>query len=170
MRVLWTLSVFICLTLQGYPLAAQAQLNAEEKAIVATLERETRCYHLADYACWSACWVQDEFTCGFVAHSGNLYERIGWAVMDKAAQQDMQGFRDSGQQRNPGDVEPLRTNFRFKFSGKRRAVVHYDQYAKQADGRCMHTKEIKFMEKTAGEWRIAMMSVVAVQEPVDCPG
>lgn len=142
------------LSLLFLPVASFGQ-SAEEDAIRAVIEGETRAFFDRDYARWAQHWVDHE--AAFQAWSnrdGTFSASDGWEDVSER----IRSYIES----NPEPSHPLviRKNFKYRLYGDA-AYVIFDQYNSNRDGtRMTLSKEVRVMEKQDGQWKIAAVAAL----------
>lgn len=128
----------------------------ERTAIISVIERETACYERADYDCWKDTWSQKN-PAGFVFW-GALFERKSWKEIDEGAKNDFINNKENQDKRKEND--PVKSNFHFNFLKPDVALVYFDEYRTDEQGKCTYARGIRLMQKEEKKWRIVMMNAL----------
>lgn len=129
-------------------------IDAEKKAIKKVLIDETTDYLNQDLVAVLDAFVQDDKSIYISVGSEGYMERIGFkditAYFRASSQADWSDY---------SDYEVEKSNWNIKITGKT-AIVYFDQTMKfKLKGEPMetHSKEVRFMEKVKGEWKIVLL-------------
>jgi ketosteroid isomerase-like protein len=126
-------------------------INKEIEAIVAVCEKETGAYYARDFQQQYECFIHDETT-------SVIYAEVfidGWHDINAAYNQVYE--RDPAPSTNKFENE----NYKIKVYGDCAWAV-YDQYLVDKDGTFYNQqREVRFLEKVDGEWKIVLLSVLA---------
>ncbi len=128
----------------------------ERAAIISVIERETACYQEADYDCWKDNWSQKD-PVGFVFW-GALYERKSWKEIDEGTKNDF--IRNKETQDNQKANVPVKANFHVNFLKPDVALVYFDEYRIDEEGKCTYARGIRLMQKEDKKWLIVMMNAL----------
>ena len=135
---------------------AEEALQKEKDAILATIEQETEAFFARDYDSWKANYVQEDYA--FQAWSnrdGTFDSSVGWDNIDNSVGRYIHDNPE------PVSSHPIveRKNIKFKLYGNDVSYLTWDQYNRDRENKLfVHSKEVRLMEKIAGEWKIACVS------------
>lgn len=139
---------------------SQSALNeaAEKKAILATLEQETKCFYARNYDCWKETWAQTDYVFQAWNNSNGTFDAsVGWKqVDDRIGKFIRENPVPAGGSSHP-KVE--RRNMIFKFYGDNMAYMTWDQYNSDREVKnYLLSKEVRLLEKQNGQWKIVNVS------------
>lgn len=134
--------------------------EAEQHAIMNTLENETRCFFARDYACWQSYFIHEEYAFqAWTNADGSFSAGVGWKAIDSTAGQ---WIRD-----NPvgeaGSSHPVvkRRDMKFHFFSPTLAFLTWDQYnADPTISWYIRSKETRLMEKVQADWKIVNVTAL----------
>jgi len=139
---------------------SQSSFNeeAEQKAIMATIERETAYFYARDYDGWKQTWIQAPYTFQAWSNSDGTFDAsVGWEQIDARIGKYIKD--------NPvpegGTSHPKveRRNMVVKFFNENLAYLVWDQYNMSPDGKTYtYSKDERLMEKQNGQWKIVNVS------------
>ena len=141
---------------KNYPNAAEKQRISDEKAIMATIQKETANFYARDYNAWKENYVQDKHVFqGWSNGNGTFDTKVGWDAVNNSIKKYIQDYPQPSHTQKP--VE--RRNMQYKFYNDDMAYLTWDQYQIHEDGtKYQHSKEIRLMEKQGGKWKIACVA------------
>lgn len=130
----------------------------ERKAIMKTIEDETRSFYMRDYEKWKKHYAHVQYA--FQAwnnHDGTIDAKTGWPAVDAGIGNYIKA--------NPvgpgGSSHPvvLRKNIITKFYADTVAYLLWDQFNSTKDSTTFqYSMEVRLMEKRNGEWKIVNVS------------
>lgn len=131
-------------------------VKREEKAILNTIEQETRCFFEKDYICWQNAYAHKDYaTQVWNNDDGTINAKVGWDMIHEATRTFLRNNP------GPGGGYPRieRKNMFFKIYGDEGAYVTWDQYNSDKDEEVFYrSKEIRVLEKDNGRWKIVNVS------------
>lgn len=136
----------------------------EKDAIVSVIEMETACYWKRDYDCWRNTYSKKQVL--WFVYWGELYEYNSFEKLDA----DTKNQFESAKEKNEDLVMPkvVRENYNYYFMEPHIAMVWFDQYNTDKDGKCTTSRESRVMEKEDGQWRIVLMNALFIpSKPCD---
>lgn len=141
-------------------------LDAEKKAIMETIAKESSAFFTRDYGGWKNTYAQTDYDFQAWSNSDGTFDsNVGWSDIEKTIGKYIS--------ENPDVSHPKieRKNVKYKFFGDDAAYLTWDQFNSDANQRFFyHSKEVRVMEKVNGEWKIVCVSAFwdyKNQVPVD---
>jgi hypothetical protein len=136
----------------------------EKAAIVSTIEMETACYWRSDYECWSKAWSKNQVL--WFVYWGELYEFLSFDELDEDTKNAFKIANEKNE--DPGMQQVVRDNFNFHFLEPHIAMVWFDQFSTDKEGKCTYSREVRVTEKEDGQWRFVLMNALyAPSKPCD---
>jgi hypothetical protein len=128
----------------------------DEKAIMATIQRETDCFYERNYDCWKDNYVHEKYVFqGWSNSNGTFDTKVSWDTVNFSIKKYIQNNPKSPHAQKP--VE--RRNVQYKFYTDNMAYMTWDQYQVTRDSKnYQYSKEIRLMEKHNGQWKIACVA------------
>lgn len=132
----------------------EIDIAAEEEAIKAVINEETSAYLSQDLVKLLPTLIQDENSIYISIGSLGYIEKLGWEELypyyKKMTAGDMSDYED---------ITTVRSNWKINICGES-AFVIYNQEMKftyKGDPMETHSKELRFLEKIKGDWKIGMV-------------
>lgn len=131
-------------------------LQKAKDSIMATIEKETKCFFARDYEGWKSTYVQQDYD--FQAWSnkdGTFDASVGWQGIDNTVGKYIH------ENPEPQSSHPVveRKNIKYKFYGNDVAFLSWDQFNSTREGtQFYHSKETRLMEKVNAAWKIVSVT------------
>jgi DinB superfamily len=141
---------------KNYPKSNDIDRTSDEKAIMATIQRETDCFYARDYNGWKETYVQEKYTHqGWSNQDGTFDIKVGWDKVNASIEKYIkENILPSKEKRR---VE--RKDIQYTFYGDNVCYLTWEQYQiYSAEKAFHHSHEIRVMEKRNGQWKIASQS------------
>lgn len=136
---------------------SEKNLQADKDAILATIEKETESFFARDYNAWKDTYAQTNYA--FQAWSnrdGTFDASVGWDGINSTVGKYIHENPESQSSSHPV-VE--RKNIKYKFYGTNACYLTWDQFnSNKAGDNFHHSKEVRVMEKTNGQWKIVCVA------------
>jgi hypothetical protein len=141
---------------KNYPKSSEMDRSADEKAIMATIQRETDCFYERNYDCWKETYVHEKYVFqGWSNRDGTFDTKVSWDTVNFSIKKYIENNPKSPHTQRA--VE--RRNLQYKFYTDNMAYMTWDQYQVTRDGtKYQYSKEIRLMEKHNGQWKIACVA------------
>ena len=141
---------------KNYPNARETNRTSDEKAIMATIQKETDSFYARDYDTWKTTYVHDKHVFqGWSNSNGTFDTKVGWDTVSYSIKKYIQNYPQPSHTQKP--VE--RRNIQYKFYNDNVAYLTWDQYQINSEGKkYQYSKEIRLMEKQKGQWKIACVA------------
>lgn len=136
---------------------AQNQNTADEKAIIETIENESRYFWARDYKNWKKQWIHEKYIVWTAASDNGVNQYEGWEAWDQAVQQ----LFEEDPKPIPYDGDVTKSDYAIRIYNHG-AWVYFKQVNKG-----VVTKESRIMEKQGGKWRIAAVQLFFDTEKVE---
>jgi hypothetical protein len=134
----------------------EKEIKTAKDSIMATIEKETKCFFARDYFGWRSAYVEADYD--FQAWSnkdGTFDASVGWKEIDNSI------GRYITENPEPQSSHPIveRKNIKYKFYGGNVAFLTWDQFNSTREGKNFyHSKETRLMEKIGNSWKIVCVS------------
>ena len=130
----------------------------EKSAIVSVIEKETTCYWNRDYECWRNAYSKNQIL--WFVYWGELYEYNSFEKLDADTKMAFENSNEKNEE--IGMPKVVRENYNYYFMEPHIAMVWFDQYNTDKDGKCTFSRESRVMEKEDGQWRFVLMNALYV--------
>lgn len=146
--------IIIPLLLLAYSCTEKIDIEHEEKAIIAVIEKETNAYINKNYAEFASTYVQDETNMRLTAEKNGYDLRTGWVETARVAREM---FEESPE---PWTSRSIKTNHRIKVYENSAWAMHDESWVDPEGKEFMKNIGVRFLEKVNGEWKIVYVSYV----------
>lgn len=136
-----------------------AQTN-DETAIKTVVEKETQSWGDRNGAAMASCWANVPYAIQLVYHGNTAGGGNGLAYGTNAKMDMVSQIPAMIASAGPATGETFEnTNYVIRVNGTS-AFVHYDQTVMAKDGSKQHAREVRYLEKTDGAWKIVYVGAV----------
>jgi hypothetical protein len=138
--------LFVCVLSMTYSFAQ----TADEKAIKAVCEAETKAWHAGDKATHAACWNIADYSRTYVSTTDGMDIVVMPTEMKNPTPEALAAMGSGATFSN--------SNYNLRVNGNM-ALITYDQVSTAKDGKKFYSHEIRNLEKVNGAWKIILVSV-----------
>ena len=135
----------------------EKDVQADKDAILATIEKETESFFARDYNAWKSTYAQTDYA--FQAWSngdGTFDASVGWNGINNTVGKYI---HDNPEPQSSSHPVVERKNIKYKFYGPDACYLTWDQFnSNKAGDNFHHSKEVRVMEKTNGQWKIVCVA------------
>lgn len=128
----------------------------DEAMIKSLIERETKAFFEIDQKTWANCWVHEPYAFWSFADTTDVNSFSGWDKIYK-------GFDNYFKTSAPSSSKITRDWLHIKIKGDL-AYVRFTQLVRDDNIRRPQQAEVRVLEKINGEWKIACVTVIAMQK------
>ncbi len=136
-------------------------VDKEKEAIIAVINAESNAYLARDLETISSYMVQDSLNIQVMATKWNYFYTVGW---EKLYEGYLRDFADEKKWEGMKNLKLERENFNIKVYQESAWAVFNTVYSWDTDSASTKWKvlEIRFLEKSDGEWKITYVSNVGI--------
>ncbi|MEZ4687794.1 MAG: hypothetical protein R3B47_17535 [Bacteroidia bacterium] len=130
---------------------------AEQAAIMAVIESETKCFFERDYDCWKQHWIHEDYACQAWNNADGTFDAaVGWEAINQQGKSYIEDVPEGEEATSPPVIK--RDGLQCKFYSNSLAYLLWKQYG-STDGKSWTTsQEVRIMEKRDGAWKIVNVS------------
>ncbi len=136
-------------------LSVRAQKTNDVDAIKAVLEKETKAFVEIDYKTWADTWAHTPYTFWSYADTTDVNSFSGWDAINA-------GFADYFKTTKASSAKIDRVWHEIKVFGNG-AYVRFTQHVADDTNRPSQA-QVRVMEKIKGQWKIVLVSVIAIEK------
>jgi len=132
--------------------------EAELEAIMAVIDKETKCFYDGNYACWASAWAKVDYAIQSWNNSdGTANAALGWEQINAQGKKWTEEIYKSGE--NIAHPDYKRQPPKVKFFTENVAFLYWEQYNADKEKEFWYvSQDSRVMEKMNGEWKIVNVS------------
>jgi hypothetical protein len=132
----------------------------EEKAIMAVIENETKCFFTGNYECWAKSWSHQPYAMqAWNNDNGTFDAAVGWEKINAQGKGWIEKYYKNG--KNVVHPKFKRDSITFKFFNEKTAYLIWKQINADKTGlKGLTSQETRIMEKEADGWKIVNVTAI----------
>ena len=137
-----------------------AQTYTDEAAIKAVIEKETQAWSNRDGVAMAACWANVPYAMQLVQHGNTQFDKNGMSYANNNKMDMVTAIPAMVASAGAATGETFQnSNYVMRVNGTS-AFVHYDQVETAKDSSKQYAREVRYLEKLDGVWKIVYVGAV----------